>query len=156
MIFKQVSRAALLFMIGLTGNAAYAQAPVATAEGPRSEEIDALEPGVDTSAAEPAATPPGDTENSPAEEPELTADVTRSQSGGYVMDRMDLGRTEITGNQELPKVLYIVPWRQSDPGDLMGKPVNSLLDEVLAPLDREEFVRNVDYYDEVHGDREDR
>jgi len=67
------------------------------------------------------------------------------------MDEMDLGRTEITGNQELPKVLYIVPWQKSDPGELMGRPVNTLLDEVLAPLNRDEFVRQVDYYGELYG-----
>jgi hypothetical protein len=81
----------------------------------------------------------------------LAQDVRRrSTSSGAVMDEMELGRTEITGNQELPKVLYIVPWKKSDPGDLMGKPVNTLLDEVLAPLDREEFIRQVDYYDDLY------
>ena len=68
-----------------------------------------------------------------------------------VMDTLELGRTEITGNQELPKVLYIVPWKKSDPGDLMGRPVNTLIDEVLAPLDREEFVRQVEYFNELQG-----
>ena len=62
--------------------------------------------------------------------------------------------TEITGNQELPKVMYIVPWQKSDPGDLMGRPVNTLLDEVLAPLDREEFIRQVDYYSDLKGSNE--
>jgi hypothetical protein len=62
-----------------------------------------------------------------------------------------LERAEITGNRELPKVLYIVPWQKSDPGALAGKPVNTLLDEVLAPLDREEFIREVDYYSDLHG-----
>ncbi len=76
----------------------------------------------------------------------------RTTGGGAVMDEMKLGRTEITGNQELPKVLYIVPWKKSDPGDLMGQPVNTLLDEVLAPLDREEFIRRVDYYDDLYGE----
>jgi len=71
--------------------------------------------------------------------------------GGRVLDELDLDRAEITGNQELPKVLYIVPWQKSDPGDLMGRPVNSLLDEVLAPLDREEFIRQVDYYSDLYG-----
>ena len=65
-----------------------------------------------------------------------------------------MGRTEITGNQELPKVLYIVPWQKSDPGDLMGRPVNTLLDEVLAPIDREEFVRQVEYYGDLYGEKE--
>ncbi len=85
----------------------------------------------------------------------LAQDVRRrATSGGAVMDEMELGRTEITGNQELPKVMYIVPWKKSDPGDLMGKPVNTLLDEVLAPLDREEFIRRVDYYDDLYGEVE--
>ena len=43
-----------------------------------------------------------------------------------------------------------MPWKKSDPGDLMGKPVNSLLDEVLAPIDREEFLRQVDFYGELY------
>lgn len=67
-------------------------------------------------------------------------------------DELVLERTEITGNRELPKVLYIVPWRKPDPGALLGKPVNTLLDEVLAPLDREEFILQVDYYSDLYGD----
>jgi hypothetical protein len=56
-----------------------------------------------------------------------------------VLDTLDLGTTSITGNQELPKVLYIVPWKKSDLGDLVGRPVNTLLDEVLEPVDPEVF-----------------
>ena len=84
----------------------------------------------------------------------LAQDVRRRATASGVMDEMELGRTEITGNQELPTVMYIVPWKKSDPGDLMGKPVNTLLDEVLAPLDREEFIRQVDYYDDLYGEVE--
>jgi hypothetical protein len=122
------------------------------------QETDELEPAVDTSAIEPAV----DTSESPAEATEdlepavssavLAADVTRDESGSQVMDSLELGRTEITGNQELPKVLYIVPWQKPDPGDLSGKPVNSLIDEVLAPLDREEFIRQVEYYNDLNGE----
>jgi len=118
---------------------------------------EALEPAVDTSASfEPAV----DTSETREEiEPGvatsvLAADVTREESGPQVMDRLELGRTEITGNAELPKVLYIVPWQKSDPGDLMGRPVNTLLDEVLAPLDREEFVRQVDFYGDLYREDE--
>ena len=35
-------------------------------------------------------------------------------------DRLDLDTTSVTGNQELPKVLYIVPWKESAIGDLAG------------------------------------
>jgi len=67
-------------------------------------------------------------------------------------DRVDLGTTTVTGNQELPNVTYVVPWKKSDIGDLAGKPMNSLLDEVLAPVDRDVFRREVKYYDAVHAD----
>ena len=110
-----------------------------------------LEPAVDTSAAIAAERD----EIEPAVPAAVLAtDVTRRQSGGQVMDRLDLGRTEITGNAELPTVLYIVPWQKADPGDLMGRPVNTLLDEVLAPVDREEFLRQVDYYGDLYGEDE--
>ena len=82
----------------------------------------------------------------------LAQDVVRRESDNQVMDELELGRTEITGNQELPKVLYIVPWKKSDPGELIGLPVNTLLDEVLAPLDREEFIRQVEYHNDLYGD----
>jgi hypothetical protein len=80
----------------------------------------------------------------------IAADVTRRETGNQVMDELELGLTEITGNQELPTVMYIVPWQKSDPGELLGKPVNSLLDEILAPIDRSEFMRQIDYFDDLH------
>jgi len=66
--------------------------------------------------------------------------------GGKAMDRLELDTTQITGNRELPKVLYIVPWKRADLGDLVGKPVNSLLDEALQPVDRDVFKRENRYY----------
>ena len=125
------------------------------------QEEETLEPAVDTSSE---LQPAVDTSAVAADEREelepavptaaLAPDVSRQETDSGVMDRLELGRTEITGNQELPKVLYIVPWQKSDPGELMGRPVNTLLDEVLAPLDREEFVRQVDYYDDLYGEQE--
>jgi hypothetical protein len=47
----------------------------------------------------------------------------------------------------------VVPWKSSDIGDLSGKPMNSLLDEALAPVDRDEFKREVAYFDAVKSDR---
>jgi len=113
-----------------------------------------FEPAVDTSAQTEAASLEAEHDDLEPGVPSavLAQDITRTQSGSQVMDRMELGRTEITGNQELPKVLYIVPWKKAQPGDLTGLPVNTLLDEVLAPLDREEFIRQVDYYGDLHGD----
>jgi hypothetical protein len=61
-------------------------------------------------------------------------------------DRADIDRTQIIGNRELPKVLYIVPWKKPLPGTLSGRPVASVLDEALAPLDREVLRRQIDYH----------
>ena len=47
-------------------------------------------------------------------------------------DRLELDITSIRGNQELPRVMYIVPWKDPAMGTLVGKPVNSLVDEVLC------------------------
>ena len=121
------------------------------ASTPKDDELAAVEPAVNTSSDTAAEVDERDELEPAVPSAVLAQDVTRTQSGSQVMDRMDLGRTEITGNQELPKVLYIVPWKKADPGDLMGRPVNTLLDEVLAPLDREEFVRQVDYYGDLYG-----
>ena len=78
--------------------------------------------------------------------------ATNSVSKGNKEDRLQLDTTQITGNQELPKVLYIVPWKRSDLGDLLGKPANSLLDEVLQPVDRDVFKRENRYYDALKPD----
>lgn len=63
----------------------------------------------------------------------------------WAQDRADIDRTQIIGNRELPKVLTIVPWKKPLPGTLAGRPVHSVLDEALAPVDREVFRRQVDY-----------
>jgi hypothetical protein len=67
-------------------------------------------------------------------------------------DRLDLGTATVTGDREQPKVMYIVPWKRSDIGDLAGKPMNSLVDEILSPVDRDVFKREVVYYKAVQAD----
>lgn len=66
-------------------------------------------------------------------------------------DRADLEGTQIYGSRELPKVTYIVPWKQPLPTELVGRPATSLLDEVLAPVDREVFQREVTYHSLTQG-----
>ncbi len=139
----------LLLLLSFAGFAAGAEesGSEVTEEQPRAVAIDELEPQVTSGelAAERAAVNPA------VPTAVLAQDVRRRVVANGVMDEIVLGRTEITGNQELPKVLYIVPWQKSDPGDLTGKPVNTLLDEVLAPIDRSEFIRQVEYYGDLFG-----
>jgi hypothetical protein len=154
--------------LALLATAALAQAPAGTQErdaSPRQRQraplanVDDLEPAVDVGAprvaaarpSEPAAAPPAP---APAANPPASPQAASQAPRPRVMDSLDLGTTSITGNQELPKVLYIVPWKKSDLGDLVGRPVNTLLDEVLAPIDPDVFQRNLEYYETLHGGSE--
>ena len=117
---------------------------VAIAQGPATSAAPAAAPSSPT----PAAAPP------PAPKPAEPSPQAADRPAPRVMDSLDLGTTSITGNAELPKVLYIVPWKKSDLGDLVGRPVNTLLDEVLAPVDPAVFERHLSYYDSLYGKRE--
>jgi hypothetical protein len=136
---------------------------------------DDLQPGVNTSAmpaqppaaaAAPAAPPAAASAATPASgktgnaAPAATTGTSaaakgaapaaaKTGKGGKAMDRLDLDTTQITGNKELPKVMYVVPWKRADLGDLTGKPANSLVDEVLQPVDRDVFNREERYYHTV-------
>jgi hypothetical protein len=127
-----------------------------------------VNPAVDTTpaaspapaaAAPAAAPPPAPGTRSPAAPPPAAATAPdsrgkgKSGAHGASPDRVELETTDITGNRELPKVLYIVPWKRSDLGDLVGKPPNSLLDEVLQPIDRDVFLRENRYYDALQPGR---
>ncbi len=69
---------------------------------------------------------------------------------GKATDHVELDQTTITGNRELPNVMVIVPWKESGPAE-PGKAGQSLLDEALQPLDREEFRRELKYQQALHG-----
>jgi hypothetical protein len=124
-----MSRLAFLLLL-MTAAAPFvlAQESVPAAEKERPTEN--IEPAVNTSAPPPK----------------------EARSPGKALDRLELDATQITGNRELPKVLYIVPWKRADLGDLLGKPVGSLLDEVLAPVDRDVFKRENRYYRALQPD----
>jgi hypothetical protein len=131
----------------------------------QAQQRDDLQPGVNTSAlppqsaasapapaatpAAPAATPAAAVKGSAAKPAAGAAAAAKPGKSGKALDRLDLDTTQITGNKELPKVMYVVPWKRSDLGDLTGKPANSLVDEVLQPVDRDVFNREERYYHTV-------
>ena len=138
-----------------TSSKAPPKAAASAAAGAASAGVTGTRPPAPNSVAVPSA-PAGD---APAAGVAGTARAAASpKSGasgtptGKAHDSLQLDTTQITGNRELPKVLYIVPWKRSDLGDLVGKPVNSLLDEVLAPVDRDVFKRQNRYYDALKPD----
>ena len=62
----------------------------------------------------------------------------------------ELSGISIIGNKEAPKSLYIVPWHNSEVG--VATSLNSgLLDDSMRPLDKEVFLRELDFYELSHG-----
>jgi hypothetical protein len=135
-------------------------APPRSVAGPAQNTSQDLEPSVDTSASandtgsHPARVPraPSAVGHSPKPAAPALVGSSDGKPKGNPKDRIELDTTQITGNRELPKVLYIVPWKHSDLSDLAGRPANSLLDEVLAPVDRDVFQRENRYYGALHPD----
>ena len=62
-------------------------------------------------------------------------------------DKLELDKANIQGASELPKVLYIVPWKKAEIGDKPVK-VNRMVDEVLSPVDRDVLKRQVKFYEQ--------
>ena len=100
------------------------------------QEIDDLEPMVDTSAdATAEAIEPGvDTSVEVSEGEVLPRATTSGTTPNRAIDSIELRTSQITGNQELPQVLYIVPWKSSDLGDLVGlaEPVHRNLSGIIV------------------------
>jgi hypothetical protein len=156
-----------LLLAGLAaplGALAQANPAPAPATSPSSAQSEAGEPRAMTSEAAPAPAPIAAPAPAPAPRPSAGRSAGGSASGSRApagtapggkaatADRLELGTATVTGDREQPKVMYIVPWKKSDIGDLSGKPMNSLLDEALAPVDRDEFKRQVMYYQVVKAD----
>src|ERR1017187_7319086 len=105
-----------------------------------------LEPGVQTSAPAPSVAP------KPPSQPAASAAAAPPKDSAKTKDHIELDTTQISGNRELPKVMYVVPWRRAGPGEFTGRPLNSLLDEALTPVDRDVFRRQNRYYAELSGE----
>ena len=57
--------------------------------------------------------------------------------------------TEIVGNKELPRVLYIVPWKSVERFDIKSPPIASIMDQKLDLLDRASFKRQIHYHEAI-------
>ncbi len=60
-------------------------------------------------------------------------------------DVVEMSGISIIGNRELPKTLFIVPWKNSEVG--VETELTNTLNEGMQPLDREVFERELDYYE---------
>ena len=72
--------------------------------------------------------------------------VTGAAGAEGVADEGDklLDGMSIVGNDEAPKSLVIVPWKSSGLGDALA--VSRVLGDGRQPVDKDVFMRELDYY----------
>ena len=73
----------------------------------------------------------------------LLAGAARGEDSAPKGDKV-LSGMSIVGNDEAPKSLVIVPWKSSGLGDTLD--VWWALDDGRQPVDRDVFMRELDYY----------
>jgi hypothetical protein len=73
-----------------------------------------------------------------------TLKTTEPEQDAKASDAKELAGISIVGNDEAPKSLYIVPWKSSEMGAAAS--MTMYLDERAAPVDREVFKRQLDFY----------
>ena len=72
-----------------------------------------------------------------------------SFAGGYsfgAMAQNEVNITDtITGNQEQPKVLYIVPWQAADDDAILYQPLSRQIGDTFGHVERSEHRRHIDF-----------
>lgn len=72
-------------------------------------------------------------------------------TGAVAQEARVVLRSTVTGNQEQPKVLYIVPWQQAGTPELIYRPLQTLVEGVFDEVDREEFLRELRYREKINA-----
>ncbi len=69
---------------------------------------------------------------------------------GYAQetDVVEMSAT-VTGNQEQPKVIYIVPWQPAEDDSILYRPLNSKTDNVFGHVERSEHKRELKFIKEI-------
>jgi len=66
--------------------------------------------------------------------------------GTRAEERLDLEGATIIGNRELPKVLYVVPWKLPNQGHIISRTITRQFSENLAPVNRANFHQFLELY----------
>ena len=67
-----------------------------------------------------------------------------TQTAADVEHAKTLSGMSILGNEEAPKSLVIIPWKSSEIGDAVS--LTDTLDERARPVDKEVFLRELNFY----------
>lgn len=80
--------------------------------------------------------------------PLSAAENVSADEATTVVENSQLGLT-IKGNQELPNVLYIVPWKKG-PENIVSPIQGRIVDEVYGPVESHVFQRKIRLYQQLH------
>ena len=76
--------------------------------------------------------------------------MTAVTAGASAQEELQLDGMAVVGNRELPKALFIVPWKTPEAAMAPDRPVNTLINDVLQPVDPDVFRRKLEYFETVH------
>ena len=74
----------------------------------------------------------------------LAQDKDKAEEKNKSKDAKELSGMSIVGNDEAPKSLYIVPWKSSEIG--VETSLNMMLNDSDGPVDRDVFMRQLEFY----------
>ncbi|MEQ6340193.1 MAG: hypothetical protein M3A44_00735 [Gammaproteobacteria bacterium] len=61
-------------------------------------------------------------------------------------DTIESSGTKIIGDSDMPKTLYIVPWKKPETAPLPARSMGEFANAALAPLDRDTLLRQMQYH----------
>ena len=64
----------------------------------------------------------------------------------FADERVDLEGATIIGNRELPKVLYVVPWKLPDQAHVISRTLTRQTHESLSPVNRTKLRQLIDLH----------
>jgi hypothetical protein len=73
------------------------------------------------------------------------SDAANGANGSGDPEAKTLSGMSVLGNNEAPMSLFIVPWKSSELG--VGANLHRTLDERDVPVDRDVFMRELDFYE---------
>ncbi len=88
-----------------------------------------------------------------AETPKPAANEKPSQPVKKMVDSATINlRTTVTGSQEQPRVLYIMPWQSPETPEMGIQTLSSQADAVFGHVEREELVRKLEASGELDSE----
>lgn len=67
--------------------------------------------------------------------------------------RLDLDATSIVGNRELPRIVYLMAWREAPKGDILEQSLENNHDHNMVGLERDVFKRQISYHELLFGEK---